>query len=369
MPRVLHVAESFASGVASAISDYVDNSQDVSHHLLYATRADAPADPQSLGQFMSAREMADGTASRVLQVRAVVRDLGIDVIHAHSSFAGLYVRLAALTMWRVRVVYTPHCFAFERNDLSRAVRFGVYGLEKLLAVRTDVLAGCSDREVELGRRLNQRTMTRHLPNIVKVTEPTRRDTGTEASLVVAGAGRMGVQKGPEFFASVVVAAQARDIPASFVWLGDGTAEQVDRLTRVGVRVSGWLVRSRVYEELAACDLYMHTAMWEGYPLGILEATASGVPTVVRATDSTVHFPAFAQFRSPDDAVDLIERAMSPKWRTESLESWYQFTEINSPAHQGDVLSELYGHSAASKGNARMSLQRNIGEPACKGGSQ
>jgi glycosyltransferase involved in cell wall biosynthesis len=340
MTRVLHVAESFASGVASAILDYAGNTPSIEHHLLYATRQDAPIATEAVQSFATSVRLPDGHHRRIASVRKRALSIGADVIHAHSSFAGIYARLAAVTMPGVKVVYTPHCFAFERLDTSRAARAAIYVIEKALSLRTDVVAGCSEREVELARGLNPRVPAVYLPNALPSYGPPAA-IATKPRLKIAAAGRMGPQKDPEFFAQIASAALREMDDVDFVWLGGGTDIQTAQLSSDGITVTGWLTREEVLEQLRTCDVYVHTARWEGYPLGILEATAAGVPTIVRTTDSTKHFPASTRFASPAEAVGHIEAFRRSDARTRAIGVWDRYTSVNTAEKQRSILEELY----------------------------
>ena len=90
-------------------------------------------------------------------------------------------------------------------------------------------------------------------------------------------GRVRRQKDPDFFAAAARAARDLD----WVWVGGGDEAGEGRLRAAGVRVTGWLERSAVLDELATADVYVHTAAWEGAPLSILEAARAGCPVVAR----------------------------------------------------------------------------------------
>ncbi len=71
-------------------------------------------------------------------VRRLVSQLAPDVVHAHSSFPGVYARAALLH--GPRLVYTPHCFAFERRDVGWVARSTYRAVERALRGRADLLA-------------------------------------------------------------------------------------------------------------------------------------------------------------------------------------------------------------------------------------
>src|SRR4051794_23103974 len=107
-PSIVHVAESFASGTASAIADFVRNYPDASHRLVYAFRDEAKVDPRELTRFDSVEQLPEGTLARIRFLRGYLRKShGATIVHAHSSKAGVYVRMAVRRSARHAIFYTP----------------------------------------------------------------------------------------------------------------------------------------------------------------------------------------------------------------------------------------------------------------------
>ena len=126
--KILHVTECFAGGVATAINMYASLVPEHEHMVLYtARRANSPAKAYP-ELFSQSWRLPDHHRAAIDTVRRVRDEVAPDVIHAHSSFAGAYVRLARLrgTRRRTPTVYTPHGVAFARNDISALHRAVFY---------------------------------------------------------------------------------------------------------------------------------------------------------------------------------------------------------------------------------------------------
>ena len=117
-PLVLHVVEAYGAGVAAVVHDYIASVPEVRHVVLAYRRPGAQLNERCGALFM---EMPAGRAAQVRAVRLAIRTLQPDVIHAHSSYAGAYVRLAGPRSG-ARIVYSPHCYGFERRDLVYVCR-------------------------------------------------------------------------------------------------------------------------------------------------------------------------------------------------------------------------------------------------------
>jgi glycosyltransferase involved in cell wall biosynthesis len=191
----------------------------------------------------------------------------------------VYARLA-VGRSSTRLVYTPHCYAFERRDVVWPVRAGFWLAEALLAVNTSVFAACSERERQLSGWSLGRASTVLVPNIAPAPGAPSSPLPGSAPLVVGG-GRLSAQKDPSFFLEAVRRLRGSRPGLRAVWLGDGDDALREALLEAGVEVSGWLPRAATMDLLGSADLYLHSARWEGFPVMVAEAAALGVPTLVR----------------------------------------------------------------------------------------
>lgn len=117
-------------------------------------------------------------------------------------------------------------------------------------------------------------------------------TNIDGTLEILNVGRLDVQKGQDILldAIAMLPLKARSrLNVSFVGgetMGSNASSLFlkDLLRKVEVLALGSSVaflgwRDNVSELLSGCDLYVHSARWEGLPLAVLEAMASRVPTI------------------------------------------------------------------------------------------
>jgi len=273
--KVLHVTESYGGGVTSAIKEYAAHSSFCEHHLAAVLReADRTGEEQS-DLFASLNYLKRGL-SGLFQLVSLVKSTRPDVIHVHSSIAGLVCRLLPQVSSQ-RLVYTPHGYSFLRADGD--VLNGVYFLvEKILARRTAVIAGCGRAEANMSIRLIGADRTCELVNVcgeLGDVLPIHVDTSLP---VVCMVGRVSDQKGFRFFNEVAGRLRGQ---VYFKWIGGGDESKCDELISQGVDVTGWLTRRQALAHLKGVDLYFHTAAWEGFPISVLEAAAFELPIVLR----------------------------------------------------------------------------------------
>lgn len=269
--RVLHVTECYAGGVSRAIDTRVMASPEFEHILLWSGDEAPGMSPQ-----IKTIHFPSGILQRIATVKRVVRQEKPDIIHAHSSWAGVYTRVIKLG---IPVVYEPHCFKFDDPGLSMALRWIFRGVEKMLTPRTAAFGALSAHERGLMRQLGREVPVVDVPNVPTLPEkPAESYVGQRSSMAMAG--RLSRQKDPEFFLEVVNYLREIGDDIAPVWIGDGEDSYRTMLEAAGVRVTGWVGPEQLAQELRE-SVYVHSALYEGFPLSVLDAAAAGAPIVAR----------------------------------------------------------------------------------------
>ncbi len=294
MKKVLHITESFGGGVQTALYSYVQSSRNESfeHHLLAKVRKSDDTKQKSDMKFASEQRSQSSLLGFFKQCSISVKEIDPDIIHLHSSFAGFLGRFLPKREG-VKIIYTPHCYAFERKDIS-ALKAGIFKtLEKTFLSRIDIIAGCSQRECDLAHELGAKHTTL-LNNYVSLDVPTYSvNLNSQTPFTITVLGRVSKQKDPLFLIEMIKhlntpEASVLEQGIHIKWIGGGDAQLEQQLRDAGVEVTGMQPREFVLNELQSSHLYLHTAAWEGMPLTILEAAKIGLPMVIRNISSTQH---------------------------------------------------------------------------------
>jgi hypothetical protein len=161
-----------------------------------------------------------------------------------------------------------------------------------------------------------------------------------AAPLLAGGGRLSPQKDPDFFLTAVRRLRATHPDLRAVWLGDGNADDRETLRAAGVEVSGWLPRHEALDLLARADLYLHSALWEGFPLMVAEAVALGVPTLVRRVPSFDDVPAELALPGTDLGA-AVACLTDPRVAADNLGGWRGMLAHNTAADQRGALLDVY----------------------------
>jgi glycosyltransferase involved in cell wall biosynthesis len=315
--RIMHITEALGGGIFEVVSNLSAGLADQGHDvaIAYGVRAETPSplrDAVDQRVELIPTPWTERTLRASLrtsrQLRPVVDVWNPDVIHLHSSFAGVVG--AATLSGLAPTVYTPHGYSFTMNA-SPLRRRAFRALERRVANRVEMVGAVSDAEADLARDVVSAHHVRVVPNGIPELDPDRTpDSSVELSSGVVAMGRVVTQRQPHEVADIL--ANVRDLaPVSWIGgAGSSTAPGLFALDRAGVEVSGWLTRADALDRLGKAAVYLHWTAWDGMPLSILEAMARDV--VVIASDIPPNRSILGPqqvFSSKADAVSAIRRAL------------------------------------------------------------
>jgi len=219
--------------------------------------------------------VGDGLAVR--RLAGVVRQVRPDVIHAHSTKAGLLARLAVGTRGPP-VVYTPHCFAFEM-EAPRLRRALYRAVERACVPRTARLIAVSRAEQQAALELGYAPEQVHLiPNGI----PSRPESPVETPrrYAVAFIGRFCRQKGIDLAIAALRRLAAGHPGLEFAVMGSGDRAATARLDDLpAVTVLPFGDAPAVQRLLAESRVLTLPSRWEGLPYLLLEAMEAGTAVV------------------------------------------------------------------------------------------
>lgn len=241
------------------------------------------------------RAIAPAQDLRVIQwLRRELNQRRIDVLHTHSSKAGIVGRWAARSSSAEAVVHTVHGWPFAIDARPWERRLYLM-LERRAARWCDALivVAESDRESGLrcgiGREAQYRLIRSGIP-LDPFREGARRRVETRVRLsippgtpVVGSVLRLSEQKAPLDLIRAFGGIASALADARFLVVGDGPlrqeAERESGKLGLADRVSFLGLRRDVPELLGAMDVFLLPSLWEGLPRTLIQAMASGVPVV------------------------------------------------------------------------------------------
>ncbi|WP_158936957.1 glycosyltransferase [Burkholderia sp. S171] len=318
--RVIQVMESTATGTLSMVLTISNRLAAEGHdvYVIFSIHVETPQNLRSLFhpkvELRHIQMKGPPLPFVITRLRKAIGELRPDIVHLHSSFAGFLGRVATIFgAGSARFFYSPHCISFMRADVSALSRLSFIGLELLASLRTCTYVGCSVSECAAVRRY----LHRHIVLVENAIERSVTgesgepgvDRATTSIKRVVMVGGIRLQKNPPLFAQIARLFDRQGV--EFVWIGDGDERFKQTLFAAGVRVTGWLSRAEVLQQLERADIFLSTSSWEGMPVSVIEAMSVG--TLVLATkcagnvDAVRHAQTGFLFESAAEAIVLLNR--------------------------------------------------------------
>lgn len=278
--KVLHIVESFGSGVFSFLVDLVNGTyKDFDITIAYGVREETLDNfREYFDESIKFIKVENFTRSinpkkdlkALKEIKDIIKNEKPDIVHLHSSKAGILGRLA-VNGNKIKMFYNPHGFSFLKKDDTKLKRMIYWLIEKITVIwnRKCTIVGCSNGEYLEAKKLNKNSVCiNNGIDINKLKEETKGLVPNKINyknIKICTVGRIGYQKNPEMFNKIAEAFPKID----FTWIGEGDLR--DKLTSKNVNVTGWKERKEVLQILNNNDIFILTSLWEGLPISLLEA--------------------------------------------------------------------------------------------------
>ena len=236
----------------------------------------------------------------IFRLTGFLRKNTFDVIHVHSSKAGLIGRMGAWLAGHRRVVFQPHGFSFLLFEGRKATLARFW---ERLAGRwfTKALIATSPSEAERARNdagipgakvvviANGIDCERLEPIVQK---PAARDAETGFVLLAA---RLMRSKNPMMFARIAQLIVKRKPTARFVLIGTGYHDELQDSMREYIKnnalegvltVLPWMDYEKMQDYVKRCAVYVSTSISECFGYAVVEAMYHGKPVVGTLIDGT-----------------------------------------------------------------------------------
>ncbi|QNN23125.1 glycosyltransferase family 4 protein [Planctomycetales bacterium ZRK34] len=230
------------------------------------------------------------------QCRELIQRVKPDVVHTHSSKAGIIGRAAAAAENVPAIVHTIHGLAFHPHQ-SRLIHAAYVAAEKWAARRCDRIACVADAmsRQALAAGVGQAELYETVYSGMEIgpfveapahREATRQALGFEKEDVVIGTvARLAELKGHDDLLDAMGDTLRQRPRVKLLWVGDGwwrdRLEQKVRQMRLTeqVVITGLVAPARVPAMMSAMDLMVHPSYREGLARALPQALLSGLPIV------------------------------------------------------------------------------------------
>ena len=221
-----------------------------------------------------------------------------DIIHTHSSKAGIVGRLAAKMCGIKNIVHTIHGFSF--NNTQKFLKKNLFiSLEKLGAKISKYLIPVSTENITKGlnNHIGKREQYKYIrlgvdidnfksfngiPSLKKELNIDKND------ILVTTIGPFKPQKNLPDFIKIAKDISEKRKQFKFVMVGDGTLRpQFEKLIKEynisnNIFLIGWI--RDISNILNSSDIFVMTSLWEGLPISTIEAMCCGLSPIVNDVD-------------------------------------------------------------------------------------
>ena len=246
------------------------------------------------------------------RIHQLLKSQKFDILHTHGGTAGFWIRLVAAGLKkRPTIIHTYHGLHYLnisqtsikviKQKFKRAI---FKQIDRFLLIYTDrIICVCrSDYDKAIAVKVAVTAQTSIIYNGIeidkfaspqadkaahnKLQDSARQIFGIDPTEFVFGnVGRLHEQKGHKFLLQAFARVTNR---ARLAIVGDGELRNelvilADEL-KIRDRVSFLGARSDIHEFLTAIDVFVMPSLWEGQPIALLEALASGKPCIASDVD-------------------------------------------------------------------------------------
>lgn len=283
--KILHVGEYVNGGVATYLRTLLNGLQkydDVENYLLiseYKSQQGWENITKKVFYYKYKRSIFN-IFSAIKQIHAVIEDVNPDIIHVHSTWAGLFVRLPYLFRKRkAKIIYQSHGWAFLMDTSN--YKKSIYALvEKILSISTDKIINISNYEqkqaIKYGLNKNKMIM------IYNGVEDKENNSNLKLKwdknkINLLFVGRLDRQKGLDLFLDVYDKMKLKNMHLYVI----GTSVLDDNLPKSTEYVTylGWVDNKDIDVYYQACDAVIMPSRWEGFGLVAVEAMRNLKPVI------------------------------------------------------------------------------------------
>jgi len=235
------------------------------------------------------------------QLVGLVRELKPDIVHTHSSKAGILGRWAAHRAGAGAIVHTIHGLAFTASTFGPVN--GMYmRLEKRAAPITTKIVCVADAmreqslEAKIGTASQYITIHSGMETGPFISPPVSREQVrkrlgiADDAIVVGTIGRLFHLKGHEDLLALAPGLCVRHPKLRFLWIGNGSLRRgfERRMREMGMRdkfiLTGLVQPSEVPELAGAMDILVHPSRREGLARALPQAALAGKPVITYDVD-------------------------------------------------------------------------------------
>jgi glycosyltransferase involved in cell wall biosynthesis len=276
--RVLHVCEYVKGGIATYLNEVVkyqiENGIDVYIILSRHNSDNIDVILESNKIFYEYKRKPKFIFKSILKINQIIKELKPDIIHIHSTFAGLFTRLPFLIKKRnSKIVYCSHGWSFLM-DTSHFKRLIYSFIEKVLSMCTDLIINISkyefDKSIEVGLPVGKSTLIYNGISEKLREKPVELMIDIDKSKInLLFIGRFDKQKGIDILLDFFRVHEISSIDLYII--GDSVLKNQTLEVPHNVHHLGWVDHQSIDTYYKLFDAVIIPSRWEGFGLVAIEA--------------------------------------------------------------------------------------------------
>jgi glycosyltransferase involved in cell wall biosynthesis len=233
------------------------------------------------------------------EVKALMKTEEIDLVHIHGTRATSNVYWAAKNL-KLPVIYTIHGWSFH-NDQSALIKKTRILFEKWITKKTDRNISVSSSNQKTGKENIAGFKSDVIYNGIDLekfnAESSERknirhelDIPADA-IVISFIGRITLQKDPVTLIKAFKEVIQQQPKAFLLIVGDGDMKEETVKLAKELKIENKIIfenfRTDVADILFSSNIYCLPSLWEGFPIGLLEAMAMCKPVIATKVDGSI----------------------------------------------------------------------------------
>lgn len=214
------------------------------------------------------------------EIKMVVSEFKPDIVHCHSSAAGVLARLVVRN--KIPTIFTAHGWSFNVGVPVWQKWLGILS-EKICGFYTTKIIAVCNFVQDYGLKYHVAPLNKFIViyNGVKTVEPISKNISDKIRLVFVG--RLATPKDPLLLLEAIADSSIKELVELSI-IGTGmqkdSLEEFVKLNKLKqVKFLGSLSREQVFGILIQSDIFVLPTNWEGFPYTILEAMSYGLPVI------------------------------------------------------------------------------------------
>ncbi|WP_427046994.1 glycosyltransferase [Halomonas casei] len=278
--KIIHVVEAWKGGVASYVEVLIKDQLARGYNIkILADSNQLATDSRDLGvEIISYESSRKPWHFRKIAITLAkkIKNLDADIVHCHSTFPGLYIRLLN---HKAKVIYTPHSWSFFKQDVGSVSKFIYKVIERALEKKCEHIVCMSMEEIVAANKIG--LSDKKLSLIYTGIPDLKSDDGiavlsNSGPLKVGFFGRFDYQKGFDLLAKTAPLLNENIEMHTF----GGAVRGMDKKIHEKFINHGWINHDLISQLMSSMDIIIIPSRWEGFSLTPLEAMRASKPIII-----------------------------------------------------------------------------------------